>query len=86
MDYHRPLSASKKNPKVEIALMMAPGKGHIESGNWSTSPLLLNPGGPGGSGTFFVLGVGNALQAIVGEVGSVPKGYPELERTSTHDQ
>jgi len=53
MDYHRPLNESKEHPKVHIALTMSPGK-HKGSKKYSTSPLLLNPGGPGGSGVRLV--------------------------------
>jgi pimeloyl-ACP methyl ester carboxylesterase len=80
MDYNRPLNASKDNQKVHIALSMIPGAGHIETGQYSTSPLLVNPGGPGGSGTAFVLGIGKTLQSIVSSnnsqdvVGFDPRG------------
>jgi hypothetical protein len=49
MDYNRPLNASWDNPKVHIALLLVPGA-HNGPKKASTSPLLLNPGGPGGSG------------------------------------
>lgn len=65
MDYNRPLSVSKDNPKVHVALAMIPGVGHIETGNYSASPLLINPGGPGGAGAFFALGIGSMLQSVV---------------------
>lgn len=78
-DYSRPLSESPANPKVHLALVMLPGQGHSEeSGAFSESPLLLNPGGPGGSGTQFVLGAGPAFQAIAGPdrdvIGFDPRG------------
>lgn len=76
MDYHRPLNASKDNPKVHIALLLVPGK-HTES-KVSKSPMLLNPGGPGGSGTSFALIVGERIQSIVGYdqdiIGFDPRG------------
>jgi pimeloyl-ACP methyl ester carboxylesterase len=66
MDYNRPLNASKDNPKVDIALLMVPGRNHTNSGKYSKSPLLINPGGPGGSGVAFAQFGGSSLQQIVG--------------------
>ncbi|KAH8812049.1 TAP-like protein-domain-containing protein [Xylogone sp. PMI_703] len=65
MDYRRPLNASQDNPKVHIALIMKPG---IRStlGKYSRSPLLVNPGGPGGSGLGIVLRLGSQIQQVVG--------------------
>jgi pimeloyl-ACP methyl ester carboxylesterase len=65
MDYNLPLNVSKDNPKVHIALVMIPAPRHIRTGKYSDSPLLINPGGPGGSGAFFALGIGSKLQSIV---------------------
>jgi hypothetical protein len=77
MDYNRPLNASKDNPKVHIALTLVPGQ-HTGSKKHSTSPLLLNPGGPGGPGATFALLVGPMLQKIVGAdqdvIGFDPRG------------
>ncbi|KAL3423755.1 hypothetical protein PVAG01_05502 [Phlyctema vagabunda] len=77
MDYHRPLNASKDNPKVHIALTMLPGD-HSGSEKVSKSPLLINPGGPGGAGTSMLLGWGSKLHHIVGEdrdiIGFDPRG------------
>ncbi|KAL2075426.1 hypothetical protein VTL71DRAFT_369 [Oculimacula yallundae] len=77
MDYNRPLNASAENPKVNIALVLVPGK-HKGSRQASTSPLLLNPGGPGGSGAQFAFMAGRMLQKIVGEdqdiIGFDPRG------------
>lgn len=64
MDYHRPLTASKDNPKVHIALVLKPGVSST-NGQFSKSPLLINPGGPGGSGTTFALAAAGALQLII---------------------
>ncbi|KAG4437872.1 hypothetical protein IFR05_006632 [Cadophora sp. M221] len=77
MDYNRPLNASADNPKVHIALLMVPGR-HNGYRKASVSPLLLNPGGPGGSGVQFAMGAGYSLQQIVGEeqdiIGFDPRG------------
>ncbi|ESZ96084.1 hypothetical protein SBOR_3561 [Sclerotinia borealis F-4128] len=77
MDYHRPLNESDDNPKVHIALVLLPGN-HTGDRNFSKSPLLLNPGGPGGSGTIFALVAGRLVQSIVGEdqdvIGFDPRG------------
>ncbi|PVH79184.1 alpha/beta-hydrolase [Cadophora sp. DSE1049] len=77
MDYNRPLNASADNPKVHIALVLVPGK-HQGTQQASTSPLVLNPGGPGGSGAQFALMAGTMLQKIVGEeqdiIGFDPRG------------
>lgn len=78
MDYHRPLNVSKDNPKVHIALIMLPGRNHATTKKYSTSPLLLNPGGPGGSGTQMILGFGPRIHKIVGDdqdvIGFDPRG------------
>lgn len=78
LDYARPLAESAAHPKVHVALVMLPGKGHEISGNWSESPLLLNPGGPGGEGTAIALILGALMQTIVGAdqdiIGFDPRG------------
>ena len=77
MDYHRPLNASKDNPKVHLALLLVPGKSS-RANNFSTSPLILNPGGPGGSGVLMAAGFGPRIHSIVGEnqdvIGFDPRG------------
>lgn len=77
MDYHRPLNESEDNPKVHVALLLVPGK-HDGPKKFSTSPMLLNPGGPGGSGVGMALGFGQRLHALVGEdqdvIGFDPRG------------
>ncbi|TVY93057.1 Tripeptidyl aminopeptidase [Lachnellula willkommii] len=77
MDYHRPLNASKDNPKVHVALILIPGI-HEKPESHSLSPLLINPGGPGGSGVQTARELGGYLQAIVGEdqdiIGFDPRG------------
>ncbi|KAB5576619.1 hypothetical protein GE09DRAFT_627797 [Coniochaeta sp. 2T2.1] len=82
LDYNRPLNRTsplmRPSTKVHIALIMLPGKNHTKSGAWSESPLLVNPGGPGGSGTTLVLLAGRAHQEIAGSdldiVGFDPRG------------
>lgn len=67
MDYSRPLNESAKNPEVHIAVVMLAGNNHsLENGVFSDSPILFNPGGPGGPGTFFLTLIGPALHKIVG--------------------
>lgn len=66
MDYNRPLNASNDNPRVDIALLLVPGRNHTKSGKYSKSPMLINPGGPGGSGVSFAQFGGSLLQQIVG--------------------
>jgi hypothetical protein len=77
MDYHRPLNASENNPKVHIGLVLIPGS-HTGTRKTSKSPLLINPGGPGGSGVAFAAVAGSALQKIVGAdqdiIGFDPRG------------
>ncbi|KAI1801406.1 TAP-like protein-domain-containing protein [Daldinia bambusicola] len=79
MDYHRPLNQSANNPKVHIALVLKPGVNRTEDpASYSESPLLVNPGGPGGSGANFVLATGPAVQALIGGnrdvIGFDPRG------------
>ncbi|OIW32306.1 hypothetical protein CONLIGDRAFT_698959 [Coniochaeta ligniaria NRRL 30616] len=82
LDYSRPLNSStslmRPGPQLHIALVMLPGKNHTESGAWSESPLLVNPGGPGGSGTSLVVSAGRAHQEIAGSdldiIGFDPRG------------
>lgn len=82
LDYNRPLDRStslmRPNPQVHIALVLLPGKNHNETRTWSQSPLLVNPGGPGGSGTAFVILAGRAHQEIAGPdldiIGFDPRG------------
>jgi pimeloyl-ACP methyl ester carboxylesterase len=77
MDYKRPLDASTENPKVHLALLLVPGV-HTESQPYSTSPLLINPGGPGGSGVISALAFGKMIQGVVGPdqdiIGFDPRG------------
>lgn len=65
-DPARPLSEYASHPEVHLALVLRPGVGHgPDTGNYSVSPLVLNPGGPGGSGTNIVIAAGTAMQAAV---------------------
>lgn len=65
-DPFRPLGESASHPKVHIAVVLRPGVGHgPDTGNYSVSPLVLNPGGPGGSGTNIAIVAGGSLQAAV---------------------
>jgi pimeloyl-ACP methyl ester carboxylesterase len=72
MDYARPLNASSHNPEVHLALLLLPGQTSpstkASSGGKRTlkSPLLINPGGPGGSGVALALLVGPSMQKILG--------------------
>jgi pimeloyl-ACP methyl ester carboxylesterase len=71
MDYSRPLNSSRSVPKVHIALLLLPGQGTSASALNSTSPqpkqpLLVNPGGPGGSGVLLNLLLGPSLQKVLG--------------------
>ncbi|KAI1645579.1 TAP-like protein-domain-containing protein [Daldinia loculata] len=79
MDYHRPLNQSADNPKVHIALVLKPGINRTENpSSYSESPLLINPGGPGGSGAIFALFSAQALQTVIGGdrdvIGFDPRG------------
>jgi len=78
MDYNRPLNASKDNPKVHIAMILVPGI-HTGAVKASKSPLLVNPGGPGGSGFTMALSAGHAIQQLAGSpdqdiIGFDPRG------------
>ncbi|RYP22122.1 hypothetical protein DL765_001881 [Monosporascus sp. GIB2] len=80
MDYSRPLNESADNPKVHIALAMVPGVNRTagDPASYSESPMLVNPGGPGGSGAGFALFAGRLLQGLVGDhhdiIGFDPRG------------
>ncbi|KAI1469765.1 TAP-like protein-domain-containing protein [Daldinia caldariorum] len=79
MDHHRPLNQSADNPKVHLALVLKPGINRTaDPASYSESPLLINPGGPGGSGAHFVLITGPGLQEVIGGnrdvIGFDPRG------------
>lgn len=83
MDYHRPLQESPQNPKVHLALLMVPGASRTDSPlSYGVSPLILNPGGPGGSGTMLANNAGSQLQKAVGPnwdvIGFDPRGVGEM--------
>lgn len=71
MDYHRPLTDDKENPKVHIAMLMVPGSQDRDLGDPSSfaeSPMLVNPGGPGGSGVSLAgRHFGEVIQSIAGD-------------------
>ncbi|KAI1214614.1 alpha/beta-hydrolase [Annulohypoxylon truncatum] len=79
MDYHRPLNESADHPKVHLALVLKPGINRTEDpSSFGESPLLVNPGGPGGSGAGFALSASGLLQTAVGRdrdvIGFDPRG------------
>jgi len=82
MDYHRPLSDDKENPKVHIAMLMVPGSRDSDlsdPASFGESPMLVNPGGPGGSGVSLAgLRFGEVIRSIAGDkydvIGFDPRG------------
>ncbi|KAJ1329501.1 alpha/beta hydrolase [Microdochium nivale] len=85
MDYHRPLHSlenNKKNPKVHIAIVLAPTSNDRDlrdPSSFAESPMLINPGGPGGSGTEMAAGhFGLVIRGLVGSkhdvIGFDPRG------------
>ncbi|KAH7033236.1 TAP-like protein-domain-containing protein [Microdochium trichocladiopsis] len=90
MDYHRPLksslespiAASKDHPKVHIAMVMVPSsedRDLDDPASFSESPMLINPGGPGGSGASFAAGpFGGVIRGLIGGkhdvIGFDPRG------------
>jgi pimeloyl-ACP methyl ester carboxylesterase len=81
MDYHHPFTVAARNSKVDIAMVMLPSVNHTFARNFSVSPLLVNLGGPGGSGISFALGAVERLRQVVGEgqdiIGFDPRGVGE---------
>ncbi|KEQ68202.1 alpha/beta-hydrolase, partial [Aureobasidium namibiae CBS 147.97] len=51
---------------VELAIIMLPGINHTANRNYSVAPLIVNPGGPGGSGVEFIRNLGHAIQEMAG--------------------
>ncbi|KAI1326815.1 alpha/beta-hydrolase [Xylariaceae sp. FL0255] len=80
MDYDRPLSSSANNPKVHLALILVPGvnRDFDDPPSFASSPVLTNPGGPGGSGTTFTGLYAQHLQPTLGDqndiIGFDPRG------------
>ncbi|KAJ3568811.1 hypothetical protein NPX13_g6291 [Xylaria arbuscula] len=79
MDYTRPLNESVDNPKVHLALIMLKGAGRTQDpSTYAEAPLLINPGGPGGSGVVFAQSRASSLQLVVGDqhdiIGFDPRG------------
>lgn len=63
-------SPAGDTPTVAIALAKVPAAVPETDEAWS-GPLLLNPGGPGGSGVDFAIALGREVQAVVGRTHSV---------------
>ncbi|KAI0490676.1 Alpha/Beta hydrolase protein [Xylaria cf. heliscus] len=79
MDYSRPLNESADHPKVHLALIMVTGAGRTQSpSTYAEAPLLVNPGGPGGSGVVFTQARATSLHLLVGDqhdiIGFDPRG------------
>ncbi|KAK0732924.1 TAP-like protein-domain-containing protein, partial [Lasiosphaeria miniovina] len=76
LDYNHPQAQSCISPKVHIALLLLPAK----NANTTSvrSPMLINPGGPGGSGVLLALSLAPEFQTIFGEdqpiIGFDPRG------------
>ncbi|KDQ11946.1 hypothetical protein BOTBODRAFT_432647 [Botryobasidium botryosum FD-172 SS1] len=72
LDYH-----DKKAGKISIAMLKIPSAFPSTSEEYR-GPVLINPGGPGGSGISFAKGRGELLQGIVGKgydiIGFDPRG------------
>ncbi|OTB06164.1 hypothetical protein M426DRAFT_9979 [Hypoxylon sp. CI-4A] len=94
MDYNRPLNQSASNPKVHLALVLKTGLNRSEDpSSYSESPLLINPGGPGGSGAALAWSLGRMLQGVVGKdrdiIGFDPRGIgattPKADCFATDD-
>lgn len=80
LDYHQQSGPilTRNAGEVQIALMLLPAKNETAAVESAKSPLLINPGGPGGSGTLFQLAAGRALQTLFGDdqpiLGFDPRG------------
>ncbi|KAJ8122043.1 hypothetical protein ONZ43_g1663 [Nemania bipapillata] len=79
MDYSRPLNKSADHPKVHLALVMVTGAGRTQDpSTYAGAPLIVNPGGPGGSGVVLAQLRAASLQLIVGGqndiIGFDPRG------------
>lgn len=71
---------------VAVALTKVPAAVPETDASWS-GPVLLNPGGPGGSGVQFAITLGSAIQAVVGRTHSVigfdPRGINNTTPATT---
>ncbi|KLO10632.1 hypothetical protein SCHPADRAFT_916291 [Schizopora paradoxa] len=71
LDYSNPDGAKAA---VAVSKLAA----NVSSGSKYGGPVLINPGGPGGSGVAVVLGLGKQIQSIIGEqfdiIGFDPRG------------
>ncbi len=76
------LSPKTTDQKVHVAVLLLPALTDTDDAITSVTkqPLLLNPGGPGGSGTLLALLAGPSIQTIVGGdravIGFDPRGVP----------
>ncbi|KAK0644264.1 TAP-like protein-domain-containing protein [Cercophora newfieldiana] len=73
-----PLNQERQFPEVHIAILMVMPKNATAALASPKSPLLINPGGPGGLGTITALSMGSSLQAVLGDdravIGFDPRG------------
>ena len=84
MDYTRPLNESADNPKVHLALIMLKGAGRTQDpSTYAEAPLLINPGGPGGSGVVFAQSRAISLQLVVDDKHDIIGVYPRSVGSST---
>ena len=71
MDYSNP---DGEKAAVAVTKLAA----NVSSGSKYGGPVLINPGGPGGSGVAVVIGLGKQIQTIIGEqfdiIGFDPRG------------
>ncbi len=77
---HLPPAATEQKVHVAVLLLPALTDAEKDGAGVRKQPLLLNPGGPGGSGTLLALLAGPAIQTIVGGdrpiIGFDPRGVP----------
>lgn len=80
MDYARPISSNRPFtvPVVNLALLMLPASNNASMSSLSPSPIVLNPGGPGGSGVEWLVSMGEYIRTILGPsvdiIGFDPRG------------
>ncbi|KAK0615578.1 TAP-like protein-domain-containing protein [Bombardia bombarda] len=78
LDYGKANSSNvTKTAHVHVALLLLPAK-RSNTSSLARSPMLINPGGPGGSGVSLALGEASSIQAIFGGdqpiIGFDPRG------------